>query len=187
MQVQTYQEAGRELLAQGFAELEQGDSRQASEKGWGAAAQMLKAVAERRDLEHKRHAALGAMARQLGDENGDQDIRRLFQVASDLHTNFYENLYDVHFVKAGLEDVRLFLDKLEPLLNMARYYANPDTHMVHREDGCSDVRLYKDRWVFIGFFPSRAEAAAADRADCNPDAPSCQNCDQAKGNGQSPA
>ena len=31
----TYQDAARHLLAQGFEELSGGDSRQASEKGWG--------------------------------------------------------------------------------------------------------------------------------------------------------
>jgi hypothetical protein len=41
-----YRTASKQLLAQGFTELASGDARQASEKGWGAAAQMLKAVAE---------------------------------------------------------------------------------------------------------------------------------------------
>lgn len=45
---QAYQNASRSLLAQGFAELARGDLRQASEKGWGAAAQMLKSIAEQR-------------------------------------------------------------------------------------------------------------------------------------------
>ena len=35
-QVKTCQSASWALLAQGFAEFEQGDTRQASEKGWGA-------------------------------------------------------------------------------------------------------------------------------------------------------
>ncbi len=116
MQTQTYSNAGRALLTQGYEELGRGDTRQASEKGWGAAAQMVKAIAEARGWEHKRHAALWQIARQLTAETGDPDFRRLFQVASDLHTNFYENLYDAEFVGESLGDVRLFLDKLEPLL-----------------------------------------------------------------------
>ena len=39
----TYREASRQLIAQARAELEAGDLRQASEKAWGAAAQMAKA------------------------------------------------------------------------------------------------------------------------------------------------
>ncbi|MYH56362.1 MAG: hypothetical protein F4135_09610, partial [Acidimicrobiia bacterium] len=41
MKTVEYRDAARHLLAQGFAELEAGDTRQASEKGWGAAAQMV--------------------------------------------------------------------------------------------------------------------------------------------------
>ena len=115
MVAQNYQHSSRRLLAQGFAELALGDTRQASEKGWGAAAQMLKAIAERRGWEHKRHVALGRVVGRLADETGDVEIRRLYRVASDLHTNFYEDLDEPAHVAAGLADVELFLDKLENL------------------------------------------------------------------------
>ena len=116
MTAETYRSDSHFLLAQAREELAQGDARQASEKGWGAAAQMVKAVAEERGWEHKRHALLWRVARQLTRETGDADIRRLFQIASDLHTNFYENMYDAEFIADGLEDVRTLLDKLDPLL-----------------------------------------------------------------------
>ena len=48
MVAQTYQTASRHLLAQAHEELAAGDTRQASEKGWGAAAQIVKSVAARR-------------------------------------------------------------------------------------------------------------------------------------------
>ncbi|MXZ67886.1 MAG: hypothetical protein F4Z17_02565 [Acidimicrobiia bacterium] len=54
----TYQDAARHLLAQAFEELAAGDSRQASEKGWGAAAQMIKAIASSRGWSHGSHASL---------------------------------------------------------------------------------------------------------------------------------
>ena len=44
-QVKTYQERSREYLAKAFEELEAGDLTQASEKGWGAAAQIVQAAA----------------------------------------------------------------------------------------------------------------------------------------------
>ena len=53
-----YRIASRQLLAQGFTELASGDARQASGKGWGAAAQMLKAVGEQRGWQHNNHRAL---------------------------------------------------------------------------------------------------------------------------------
>ena len=117
MTTETYRSDSRFLLAQAQEELlTAGDARQASEKGWGAAARMVKAVAEQRGWEHKRHALLWQVARRLTRETGDTDIRRLFQVASDLHTNFYENLYDAEFIGDGLDDIRTLLDKLDPLL-----------------------------------------------------------------------
>ena len=115
-QVQTYQEASRKLLAQGFAELAQGDTRQASEKGWGAVAQALKSIAERRGWQHNGHRLIRRAASRLANETGDAEIRRLYRVASDLHTNFYEDLDTAEDVRAGLEDVQRLLDKLAPLI-----------------------------------------------------------------------
>ena len=60
-----YTGASGELLGKARYELAQGDLRQASEKGWGAAAQMVKAVAERRGWRHDGHAALFAVVNQL--------------------------------------------------------------------------------------------------------------------------
>ena len=112
---QTYQEASRRLLAQGLEELARGDTRQASEKGWGAAAQMFKSIAERRGWDHHGHRQIRRVASRLSDETGDAEIRRLYRVASDLHTNFYEDLDTPTDVAAGLDDVRLLLEKLDRL------------------------------------------------------------------------
>ena len=45
MTTEKYQLAGRRFLTQARRELAEGDLAQASEKGWGAAAQVLKAIA----------------------------------------------------------------------------------------------------------------------------------------------
>ena len=116
MQTLTYQDAARQLLTQGFEELAGGDSRQASEKGWGAAAQMIKAVASDRGWKHDSHAALYAVIDRLVKETGDDDIRNRFSTANALHQNFYENWGSTDYVAGGLADVRELLDKLEPLL-----------------------------------------------------------------------
>ena len=91
MQTITYSQAARLLLDQGFEELAAGDTRQASEKGWGAAAQMLKAVAEQRGWEHQNHAALFKVISKIVAETGDRDINNQFATANALHQNFYEN------------------------------------------------------------------------------------------------
>lgn len=118
-QVKTYQDASRARLAQARAELGQGDTRQASEKGWGAAAQMLKSIAEQRGWDHRSHRHIRRTATQLVQETGDREISRLYRVASDLHTNFYEDSDSPNDVLLGLDDIQTLLDKLEPLLNPA--------------------------------------------------------------------
>ena len=104
-------------MEQALEELEAGDLRQASEKGWGAAAQMVKAVAERRGWHHRSHELLFTAVETITDENGDYDIDRLFELASGLHINFYENWYGAGRVTRGLGDVKTFSDKLESLID----------------------------------------------------------------------
>lgn len=117
MQVKTYQDASRHLLAQAYEKLGKGDFRQASEKGWGSAAQIIKAVASQRGWEHESHAAIRRVASRLSREYDGPEMWRLFRVASDLHTNFYENWDDEDGVAYGLRDLEGFVEKLEAFLN----------------------------------------------------------------------
>ena len=93
-----------------------GDVVQASEKGWGAAAQMIKAVAEQRGWQHNNHARLYQIVDALVQETKDAQLANLFHVAGNLHTNFYENWATANLVDSGLDDVQLFVEKLESLL-----------------------------------------------------------------------
>ena len=116
-QVKTDQNASRALLAQARAELGQGDTRQASENGWGAAAQMLKSIAEQRGWPHRSHRHIRQAATRLVQETSDREIGRLYRVASDLHTNRYEDADSLNDVLPGRDDIQTLLDKLEPLVN----------------------------------------------------------------------
>ncbi|MCY3538684.1 MAG: hypothetical protein OXH10_02315 [bacterium] len=117
MKTVEYRDAARHLLAQGFAELEAGDRRQASEKGWGATAQMVKAVAEDRGWRHQTHAALFSVVNRIMKETEDEVIGKRFRSANALHQNFYEDWGSHRYVAGGLDEVRDLLDRLEPLLN----------------------------------------------------------------------
>ena len=86
-------------------------------EGWGATAQVLKAVAEQRGWEHSRHRHHLVTVSRLRAETGDGDIRRLFNTASALHENFYENTMQAFEVAEGLDDVEALMDKLIPLLS----------------------------------------------------------------------
>ena len=116
MQTPAYRTASRDLLEQATRELEAGDSRQASEKAWGAAAQMVKAVAEGRGWRHGNHFLLFQTVNRLAEEARDEQTIALFQAASSLHTNFYENWQPAESVAAGIRSVATLLDKLEPLI-----------------------------------------------------------------------
>ena len=116
MQIARYRIASRELLRQAAEELATGDTRQASEKGWGGAAQMVKALAEQRGWDHHGHELLFRAVDRLAQETGDSELVVLFQAASGMHTNFYEDWYPSSSVEAGLRAMERLLDKLETLM-----------------------------------------------------------------------
>ena len=115
MVTQTYRQAAWAFMEQALDELRAGDVVQASEKGWGAASQMVKAVAETRGWQHRSHVALFSAIDRMASETGQPEIRRLFDVASSLHVNFYENWKSAESVRGGLEDVRRLLELLQPM------------------------------------------------------------------------
>ncbi len=116
-QARRYSSTGRELLQKAHEALAQGDLIQASEKGWGAAAQTVKAVAERRGWQHNGHRHLFEIVKQVVDETGERRIRELFITANSLHTNFYENWFTEEDVAASLDQVQELVDRLELLLS----------------------------------------------------------------------
>ena len=109
----THREASRRLIAQARAELQAGDLLQASEKGWGAAAQAVKSVAETRGWPHNGHRQLFQTVRRLVAETGDEDIRTAFTHAGALHTNFYEGWLEREAIEAHLSKVAGLVEKLE--------------------------------------------------------------------------
>lgn len=119
MTTQKYQQASLRFLEQARRELAAGDLPQASEKGWGAVAQMLKAVAEERGWEHNRHRHYLRIASRIRAETGDGEITKLLGAASLLHENFYEDELQTADVSDGLNNVETLIDKLLPLLPQA--------------------------------------------------------------------
>ena len=107
-----YRSAATKLLQQARQELAQGDVRQASEKGWGAAAQAVKAVAEGRGWQHKTHAALFNAVDRLAEEADSDYLNSLFHVAGNLHSNFYEDCLSPRMVRVGLDQVAKFVELL---------------------------------------------------------------------------
>ena len=111
-----YRDASSKFMAQAHTELAAGDLAQASEKGWAAAAQMTKAIAAQRGWRHNSHAHLFSIIRNLVRETGDETISTLFEGASELHINFYENDRSAESVERGVQEVAQLLDNLRPIL-----------------------------------------------------------------------
>ena len=113
----TYKEQSRVFLTQAYEELAKVDLPQASEKGWGATGQMVKAIAEERGWRHFSHRSIQRAVSELREETGDAELARLFAFGESLHVNFYENGYTAKVIEDYLHQVEQFVDKAEALLS----------------------------------------------------------------------
>ena len=100
------------------AELAQGDLCQAGEKGWGAVAQLAKAVATLRHWEHYDHVAIQEAVTALAEESPERmaAIYDGLAAAEQLHGNFYEVYMTANRAAFALEKLRPLLDILWSLL-----------------------------------------------------------------------
>ena len=106
-------ELSREYLEHAGEYLRLGNNKQASEKTWGAVAQFLIAIAERRGWNHNGHRLLIDIARQVSDEGGRPDWFLAFLAAKDLRANFYDDLMESGDIEIVINGARVFLQELE--------------------------------------------------------------------------
>ena len=110
---QNYLKLNNKYLEEADALISKDDYVQASEKFWGAAAEIVKAVAAKRGIELKSHGELFNFVSQLKDELGDPELPRLFALASTLHQNFYEDWLPPATVRDLGEAVKQFVARLK--------------------------------------------------------------------------
>ena len=80
------------MIQQAREELDKGDRLQATEKAWGALAQMMKAHGQQRGwLNLGSHRTVGHIARQLAAESDHRRILDAYIAADNGHRNFYDN------------------------------------------------------------------------------------------------
>ena len=115
--IEDYRLQSREFLAKSRTYLADDDLHQASEKGWGAAAWMAKAVATAQEWQYDKHEHFGEVLYQAGKLTGDDRLRTFRAIANDLHGNFYQRKRFLHAdaIAASLDEVATLLDLLEPL------------------------------------------------------------------------
>ena len=98
--------------------LAEGDLRQAGEKGWGAVAQLAKALATLRGWDHYDHVAIREAVQALAGELSESSpqVRRGLLAAESLHGNFYEAHMDGDQAEFALGEVTTLLDILWQLI-----------------------------------------------------------------------
>ena len=123
MTTASYRTAAHHLLQQANVEFQLGDLRQASEKAWGAVAQITKAYAESLTppAYHRSHGSLKRIARDLSQSTGNQDFLALFNAVEQLHVNFYENTRSAAAVQAGILDAADYVALAETQLPAPPY------------------------------------------------------------------
>ena len=111
-----YRQQAREFLLKSRQYLADDDLHQASEKGWGAAAWMAKAVAEAQGWQYKRHEEFADIVNRARQMSGDERLRTYRRVANELHGYFYtrKRFLDAEDIGDGLDRVAELLDVLEP-------------------------------------------------------------------------
>ena len=115
--VDDYRRQARDFLAKAREYLAADDLHQASEKGWGAAAWMAKAVAEARGWDYREHAQFGVVCRNAADLTGNEKFLDLSNVAYGLHRNYYTRkmFLSDRTIARDLDQMGQLLDALEPL------------------------------------------------------------------------
>ena len=108
-----------EFLAKAHQYLAEGDLLQASEKGWGATARMVKAIAETRGWRNssRSHGDLYRVVERVANELNDKRVSTLFRSASALRENFYEGYMPEAAVANGLNDVDEIVQLLAAMLD----------------------------------------------------------------------
>lgn len=121
-EVTTYEAQAHEFLNRGRNFLAAGDLHQASEKGWGAAAHMAKAVAMAQGWQYARHSHCHRVMNRAGRLTGNTRLPLLHGRAEVLHANYYELKEDLDAALIGndLDSVAELLEILHPLAGAAR-------------------------------------------------------------------
>ena len=119
-EVAGYESQAREFLAKGREYLAVGDLHQASEKGWGAAAHMAKAVAVAQDWEYGRHGHFHRIMNQAQQLTGSHRLRYLHGRAEILHINYYDLKDELNAETIGndIEDMAELIEILHPLTGL---------------------------------------------------------------------
>ena len=115
--IQDYRQQARTFLERARQYLDEDDLHQASEKGWGAAAWMAKAVAVAQGWEYRQHAQFGVVMYNASLLLNDSGLTLLGDAAEGLHRNYYtrKRFLIPEAIARNLDRMAELLNALEPL------------------------------------------------------------------------
>ena len=121
-EIAVYENQAQEFLANSRDFLAAGNLHQASEKGWGAAAHMAKAVATAQGWQYETHADFSEVMHQASQLAGNPRIQELRSIANELHHNYYRRKRHLNAgaIGADVERIAELLEILHPLTGLAR-------------------------------------------------------------------
>ena len=107
-------ELARDFLVRSKAYLESGDLHQASEKGWGAAAHIIKAVAATNGWEYDFVSVIVNARHRYRQPS----LTRMSNAAQELHRNYYRRKRFLHaeVIEEGIGEVEAMIDVLRPFI-----------------------------------------------------------------------
>ena len=116
-----YRQQAHQFLALSREFLSAGNLHQASEKGWGAAAWMTKAVAVAQGWQYDQHAHFNIVINNALLMTDNERLLALREIANGLHRNYYtrKRFLDINIIRRELDAAAELLDILEPLTEPA--------------------------------------------------------------------
>ena len=108
----------RRFLERSKSYLAQGDLHQASEKGWGAAAHIVKAVAAANNWEYNYHDQFESVVINARQRYRQPSLLEMSRAAESLHRNYYRRdlLLDAEVIRNDIDAVESMVHTLGPLV-----------------------------------------------------------------------
>ena len=115
-----YEAQARQFLDKAQEYLRDGDLHQASEKGWGAASHMAKAVALSQGWSYDTHAEFSVVINNATLATGDDRLLDFRSTANELHSNYYRRHRHLNreIIARDLARVTELLGLLTPLVEV---------------------------------------------------------------------
>ena len=112
-------EMAKNFLVRSKEYLAEGDLHQASEKGWGAASHMAKAVAAENNWTYENHNQFDSVIINARQRYRLPQLREHAKAAHVLHQNYYQHpsLLNQAAIEEDIDDVEKMLEALEPHLS----------------------------------------------------------------------